>query len=162
MGFNRIRVAVLLFVYFGFRYCCLKVIGWTSHGCKQDVATIGNVTWLRFRISSYYRVVTREYLQSASWPAGTRTTASPSSRVRPTSCYGQTLRSSQPGDDERRVDRLRLRRRRNCVSSRGGSSGSQRPSARRPSAAGGPPPPGRTRAPCLRDSTRRVQGAHCK
>lgn len=109
----------------------------------------------------------REHLQSASWPAGTRTTAPPSSRVRPTSCYEQMLRSSRLRDDVRGVDRLRRRRRRNSVSSSGGSSGRHTPSARRPSAAGGSPP-GRTRAPCLRgspsrsDNREQLKGSHRK
>lgn len=96
----------------------------------------------------------RAHLQSASFPAGTRTTASPSSRVRPTSCYEQMLRSSQFGDDVIRVDRLCPWRHHNSVSSRAGSSGSHTPSARRPSAAGGSTPD-KTRAPCLRGSPSR-------
>lgn len=109
----------------------------------------------------------REHLQSASWPAGTRTTASPSSRVRPTSCYEQMLRSSRLRDDVRGVDQLRRRRRRNSVYSPAGSSGSRTPSARCPSAARGSTP-GRTRAPCLRgspsrsDNREQLKGSHCK
>lgn len=90
------------------------------------------------------------YLQSASWPVCTRTTASPSSRVRRVrSCSGQMLRSLRLREDVTGVERLRWRRRRNPVSSRGGSCRMCSPSARRPAASEGRTA-ARTRAPCLR------------
>lgn len=90
------------------------------------------------------------YLQSAPWPVCTRTTASPSSRVRRVrSCSGQMLRSLRLREDVTGVERLRWRRRRNPVSSRGGSCRMCSPSARRPVASEGRTA-ARTRAPCLR------------
>lgn len=83
------------------------------------------------------------YLQSASWPVCTRTTASPSSRARrERSCSGQMLRSLRLREDVTGVER-------NPFSSRGGSCRRCSPSARRPAASEGRTA-ARTRAPCLR------------
>lgn len=83
------------------------------------------------------------YLQSDSWPVCTRTTASPSSRVRRVrSCSGQMLRSLPVREDVTGVER-------NPFSSRGGSCRRCSPSARRPAASEGKTA-ARTRAPCLR------------
>lgn len=83
------------------------------------------------------------YLQSVSWPVCTRTTGSPSSRVRRVrSCYGQMLRSLRLRGDVTGVER-------NPFSSRGGSCRRYSPSARRPAASEGKTA-ARTRAPCLR------------